>query len=62
MQPGLRLQVIRYLFGLPIPGAEKARLYGGWARDVGLRVRGNDIMALKRSGTDGEGMGLDKVG
>lgn len=62
MQPNRKGDVLRLLFSLAIPAKHKAQLFGAWARDVGIAVRGNEIMALKRSGTDGEGAGLDKVG
>lgn len=47
MQPQMAAQVVDYLLGLAIPGAEKAALFGGWAHLVGAKVLHKDVARLR---------------
>ena len=52
MRPRKLAEVMRFLQALPVNGDDKADLFLGWARMVGVKVNAAQRRAVRESGVD----------
>ncbi len=45
--PGAAAKVTDLLLSLPLPGADRVRIFISWAKDVGYKYTGGDLKVLK---------------
>lgn len=55
MFPRKLKETMRFLQGLPVAGTIKEQLLLGWARTVGVTLRGSQFRRVRESGIDREG-------